>query len=32
MNRPYVICHMMMSIDARINCAMTAQLEGTKEY
>lgn len=32
MNRPYVICHMMMSIEACIDCAMTAQLEGTKEY
>ena len=28
MNRPYVICHMMMSIEACIDCAMTAQLEG----
>ena len=32
MNRPFVICHMIMSIDSRIDCAMTAQLEGTKEY
>lgn len=30
--RPYVICFMMSSIDGRIDCEMTEQLEGTKEY
>lgn len=32
MNKPYIICHMMTSIDGRIDCAMTEKLEGTKEY
>lgn len=30
--KPYVICYMMMSLDGRIDCAMTEQIEGTKEY
>lgn len=32
MNRPYIICHMMTSLDGRIDCAMTAQLRGVEEY
>lgn len=32
MNRPYIVCHMMASVDGRIDCAMTEKLEGTKEY
>ena len=26
--KPYIICHMMMSLDGRIDCAMTAKLRG----
>lgn len=32
MNKPYIICHMMTSIDGRIDCGMTAQLAGEPEY
>ena len=32
MNRPYIICHMMTSVDGRIDCDMTAQLQGVDEY
>lgn len=32
MSKPYIICHMMTSIDGRIDCAMTAQLAGVSEY
>ena len=32
MKRPYIICHMMSSVDGRIDCAMTAQLAGVDEY
>ena len=32
MSRPYIICHMMSSIDGRIDCAMTAQIKGVDEY
>ena len=32
MSRPYIICHMMTSIDGRIDCALTAQLKGVDEY
>lgn len=32
MAKPYVIVHMMMSIDGRIDCDMTAQLDGNDEY
>lgn len=28
MNKPYIICHMMTSVDGRIDCAMTSQLPG----
>lgn len=32
MNRPYMICHMMASLDGRIDCAMTAKCPGVEEY
>lgn len=32
MNRPYIICHMMMSADGRIDCGMTSKLPGEEEY
>lgn len=32
MNKPYILCHMMASVDGRIDCAMTEQLPGVQEY
>lgn len=32
MNKPYIVIHMMTSIDGRIDCDMTAQLDGNSEY
>lgn len=32
MNRPYIICHMMMSVDGRIDCGMTVKIAGSNEY
>lgn len=32
MKKPYVICHMMTSVDGRIDCAMTEQLPGVSDY
>lgn len=32
MRRPYVICHMMASVDGRIDCAMTEQVGGNEYY
>ncbi|EEJ71888.1 dihydrofolate reductase family protein [Lactobacillus ultunensis] len=32
MNKPYIIVHMMTSVDGRIDCGMTAQLKGNSEY
>lgn len=32
MNRPHIICHMMMSLDGRIDCGMTVKIPGNKEY
>ena len=32
MNRPYIVCHMMTSVDGRIDCAMTEHLPGVQEY
>ena len=32
MKKPYIICHMMISIDGRIDCAMTAKLPGVNDY
>ena len=30
--RPYIICHMIASIDGRIDCAMTEQIDDTNHY
>ena len=30
--RPFIVCHMMESLDGRIDCAMTEKLEGSEEY
>ena len=32
MKKPYIICHMMTSVDGRIDCAMTEHLPGGQEY
>lgn len=32
MNKPYIICHMMTSVDGRIDCAMTTELPGDEYY
>lgn len=32
MKKPYTICHMMISIDGRIDCAMTSKLHGVDDY
>ncbi|WP_242745743.1 hypothetical protein [Allobaculum sp. Allo2] len=32
MNKPYILCHMMMSLDGRIDCAITASIDGSDEY
>lgn len=32
MKKPYIICHMMTSVDGRIDCAMTSQLRGVDDY
>ena len=32
MNRPYIVCYMMTSVDGRIDCAMTEKLPGVEEY
>lgn len=32
MKKPYIICHMMTSVDGRIDCDMTAQLTGVENY
>ena len=32
MKRPYILCHMMTSVDGRIDCAMTEHLPGVQEY
>lgn len=32
MNKPYIICHMMMSLDGRIDCDMTVQIPGNDTY
>lgn len=32
MNRPYIYCHMMESLDGRIECSMLENLEGGDEY
>ena len=30
--RPYIICHMMASLDGRIDCDMTEQIDDTNHY
>lgn len=30
--RPYIVCHMIASLDGRIDCDMTEQIEGGDEY
>ena len=30
--KAYIICHMMTSVDGRIDCAMTSQLPGVSDY
>lgn len=32
MKRPYITCHMMASVDGRIDCTMTAKIEKTDVY
>lgn len=32
MNKPYIACYMMMSIDGRIDCSMTEKLSGVEDY
>ena len=32
MKKTYIICHMMTSIDGRIDCAMTSKLQGVSDY
>ena len=32
MDKPYIVCHMMTSVDGRIDCAMTEHLPGVQEY
>ena len=32
MKRPYIICHMMVSVDGRIDCPMVAQISGEEYY
>lgn len=32
MKRPYIVCHMMSSVDGRIDCAMTEKLAGVEDY
>lgn len=32
MNKPYIVCHMMTSVDGRIDCKMTEHLKGVEHY
>ena len=32
MNKPHIICHMLQSIDGRIDCAMTEKIDDTEHY
>lgn len=32
MKKPYIVCHMMTSVDGRIDCTMTEHLPGVQEY
>lgn len=31
MTKPYIACHIMMSVDGHIDCAMTSKLAGVDE-
>lgn len=32
MKKPFIVCHMMTSLDGRIDCAMTSKLKGVSDY
>lgn len=32
MKKPYIVCHMMTSVDGRIDCRMTEKIQGVNEY
>ena len=32
MTKPYIVCHMMASIDGRIDCKMTEKIQGVEQY
>lgn len=32
MRKPYIVCHMMTSVDGRIDCQMTSELPGVEDY
>lgn len=32
MQKPYIVCHMMASLDGRIDCSMTEKIPGVNEY
>lgn len=32
MNKPYIVCYMMTSVDGRIDCEMVGQLAGVEDY
>ena len=32
MNKPYIICYMMTSVDGRIDCNMVGRLTGVEDY
>ena len=32
MKKPYIVCHMMTSVDGRIDCTMTSLLPGVEDY
>ena len=32
MKKPYIVCHMMTSVDGRIDCRMTGELPGVEDY
>ena len=32
MNKPYIVCYMMTSVDGRIDCDMVGRLAGVEDY
>ena len=30
MKKPFIVCHMMTSVDGRVDCQMTEKIEGVK--